>query len=74
MQRDGGEARMAERKENPNQERDRSRKPGHPAVDRPAAEHPDARGTDDAEGRDRAPANSITGEKRSPADPWMGGG
>jgi hypothetical protein len=65
---------MAERKDNPNQERDRSRKPGHPAIDRPPAERPGHPATGDAEGRDRAAVNPMTGEKRSPADPWMGGG
>ena len=39
----------------------------------PPAETPHE-GSDQAEGRDRPPAEPVESGKRDPSDPWMGGG
>jgi hypothetical protein len=62
---------MEQSERNPSQERDRSRKPGSPSIDRlNEIKNPDR---SDEKGRDRAPARPTADGKRDPDDPWMGG-
>ena len=61
---------MDQSERNPNQERDRSRAPGHPSIDRVDELREQTRHPREEKGRDEPPADSP----RDPSDPWMGGG
>ena len=62
---------MEQSERNPDQESDRSRKPGHPSIDRAEElRERSRRDLHDAPGRDRPPEDAP----RDPNDPWMGGG
>jgi hypothetical protein len=62
---------MEQSERNPNQERDRSRAPGHPSIDRVDELREKARRPPAGEkGRDKPPGDAP----RDPSDPWMGGG
>ena len=62
---------MDQSERNPSQERDRSRAPGHPSIDRADELREKSRRPQHGEkGRDEPPNDT----ERDPNDPWMGGG